>query len=180
MQKICPVTPNRDGAESPAYVYSQYFLGRRATAIAHANILNQLSRNLDVIIYTHENCHELFPYATYGGKIDYYDTMPSVFHNSKTNLNITLKTIQNGIPLRTWDILGCGGFLLSNYQQELCEYFIPGEDFVYYESDTDAVEKAAYYLSHDHERKEIAHNAFEKIAASHTFHHRVHTMFELL
>ncbi len=91
--------------------------------------------------------------------------MPSVFHNSKINLNITLKTIQTGIPLRAWDILGCGGFLLSNFQQELCEYFIPGEDFIYYESIDDATEKAAYFLTHENERKEIAHNAFEKIAA---------------
>lgn len=106
--------------------------------------------------------------------------MPSVFHNSKINLNITLKTIQTGIPLRAWDILGCGGFLLSNFQQELCEYFIPGEDFIYYESIDDATEKAAYFLTHENERKEIAHNAFEKIAASHTFHHRVQTMFDLL
>ncbi len=40
--------------------------------------------------------------------------------------------------------------------------------------------KAAYFLTHENERKEIAHNAFEKIAASHTFHHRVQTMFDLL
>ena len=180
MQKVCPVTPNRDGAETPAYIYAQYFLGRRATAIARTDILNQLSKNNDVVVYTHENCHDILPNAIYGGKIDYYDTMPSVFHNSKINLNITLKTIQTGIPLRAWDILGCGGFLLSNFQQELCEYFIPGEDFIYYESIDDATEKAAYFLTHENERKEIAHNAFEKIAASHTFHHRVQTMFDLL
>ena len=60
------------------------------------------------------------------------------------------------------------------------EYFIPGEDFIYYESIDDATEKAAYFLTHENERKEIAHNAFEKIAASHTFHHRVQTMFDLL
>ena len=97
--------------------------------------------------------------------------MPTVFQHSKINLNITLKTIQIGIPLRAWDILGCGGFLLTNFQQELCDFFIPGEDFVYYESPTDAIEKAAYFL---------AHNAFEKIAASHTFHHRVQSMFEII
>ena len=118
--------------------------------------------------------------AIYGGKIDYYDTMPTVFQHSKINLNITLKTIQTGIPLRAWDILGCGGFLLTNFQQELCDFFIPGEDFVYYESPADAIEKAAYFLSHDRDRQEIAHNAFEKIAASHTFHHRVQSMFDII
>ena len=103
-----------------------------------------------------------------------------LFQHSKINLNITLKTIQTGIPLRAWDILGCSGFLLTNFQQELCDFFIPGEDFVYYESPPDAIEKAAYFLSHDRERQEIAHNAFEKIAASHTFHHRVQSMFDII
>jgi len=73
-----------------------------------------------------------------------------------------IKTIQTGIPLRAWDILGCDGFLLTNFQQELCDFFIPGEDFVYYESPADAIEKAAYFFSHDRERQEIAHYAFEK------------------
>ena len=180
MQKVCPITPNQDGAETPAYVYSHYFLGRRATALARIDLLRQLSQHFDVTVYTHADCKEVLPKTIYGGKIDYYDSMPTVFANSKINLNITLKTIQTGIPLRAWDILGCGGFLLSNYQQELCDYFIPGEDFVYYESSCDAIEKAAYFLTHENERKEIAHNVLKKIAASHTFHHRVQSMFVLL
>ncbi len=180
MQKIYPITPNHDGAETPAYVYSQYFLGRRATALARIDLLNKLSQNFDVIVYTHADCKDILPNAIYGGKIDYYDTMPAIFQHSKINLNITLKTIQTGIPLRAWDILGCGGFLLTNFQQELCDLFVPDEDFVYYESPADAIEKAAYFLSHDRERQEITHNAFEKIAASHTFHHRVQSMFELI
>lgn len=180
MEKVCPVTPNSDGAETPAYIYSQYFLGRRATAIARQNLLQKLSDSFNVTVYTHENCQSVLPNVLYGGKIDYYNDMPTVFQRSRINLNITLKTIQTGIPLRAWDILGCGGFLLSNFQQELCDYFVPGEDFIYYESANDAVEKAAYFLSHENERIEIAHNAVEKIAAYHTFNHRVEEMFEII
>ena len=124
-KKVCPVTPNRDGAETPAYIYAQYFLGRRATAIARTDILNQLSKNNDVVVYTHENCHDILPNAIYGGKIDYYDTMPSVFHNSKINLNITLKTIQTGIPLRAWDILGCGGFYFPIFNRNYVNISFP-------------------------------------------------------
>ena len=38
--------PNQDGAETPAYVYSHYFLGRRATALARIDLLNKLSQIL--------------------------------------------------------------------------------------------------------------------------------------
>lgn len=179
LQKAYPVVPNRDGAETAAYLYSQYFLGRKSTAIERHDLLDALSKQFSLTVYTHEPLTNL-PDAKYGGKIDYYDTMPSVFHQSRINLNITLKTIQTGIPLRAWDILGCSGFLLSNYQEELCTYFTPGEDFIYYESIDDAIEKVSYYLSHEKERAEIAQNGFLKLKESHTFHHRVQSMFDMI
>ena len=44
-----PITPNQNGAETPAYVYSHYFLGRRATALARIDLLNKLSQNKDIL-----------------------------------------------------------------------------------------------------------------------------------
>lgn len=179
LQKAYPVSPNPDGAETSAYIYAQYFLGRRATFLERHDILSALSEHFQVNLYTHEKPADL-PNVLYRGKIDYYDTMPSVFRQSKINLNITLKTIETGIPLRVWDIFGCGGFVLSNFQEELCDYFIPNEDFVYYTSTEDAIDKARYYLTHEKERKEIAYNGLEKIKAAHTFQHRIESMFEII
>ena len=85
--------------ETPAYKFMRnIFLKTRATAIARTDILNQLSKDNDVVVYTHEIAMIFFQTLFMAEKIDYYDTMPSVFHNSKINLNITLKTIQTGIP----------------------------------------------------------------------------------
>ena len=56
--------------------------------------------------------------------------MPLIFRESKINLNITLRSITSGMPLRALDIMGAGGFLLSNYQQELAENYIDGEELV--------------------------------------------------
>ena len=52
--------------------------------------------------------------------------MPLVFQNSKINLNITLRSIKNGIPLRAIDIMGAGGFLLTNYQNDFGLHFTDG------------------------------------------------------
>ena len=46
---------------------------------------------------------------------------------------MTIRNIRTGIPLRVWDILGAGGFLLTNFQVELPDYFENGKDIVYYE-----------------------------------------------
>ena len=114
------------------------------------------------------------------GQIDYYDTMPYVFKCSAINLNITLRSIQKGIPLRAYDIMGCGGFLLTNFQEDFLRFFVPGEDFVYYESRQDLMEKIGYYLLHEEERRQIAECAHDKIMREHTYDIRVSQILEIL
>ncbi|MGN0350671.1 MAG: glycosyltransferase [Roseburia sp.] len=103
------------------------------------------------------------------GYADYYEQMPQIFKSSKINLNISLKIIQSGIPLRVFDVLGCGGFLLTNFQAEMPEYFTMGEDFVVYENMEDLFAKADFYLRHDTERKRIAEHGFETVKQNYTF-----------
>ena len=91
---------------------------------------------------------------------------------------MTAKSIRSGIPLRIWDVLGCQGFLISNYQAEIPDYFVPGEDIVLYSSKEELLDLTAYYLSHPAKRKEIAHNAYEKVTAHHTYLTRITQMLE--
>lgn len=110
------------------------------------------------------------------GYADYYGRMPLIFSQSKINLNISLKTIRTGIPLRVTDVMGCGGFVLSNYQQELEEYFVLGEECVVYENLEDMFLKAKYFLEHEEERKQIALAGFERVKRDFTFKERVGKM----
>ena len=34
-----------------------------------------------------------------------------------------MRPIEKGLPLRCFDIMGCGGFLMTNYQEELEDMF---------------------------------------------------------
>lgn len=124
-----------------------------------------------------QTCAEYTTVALYtGSKIDNisnniisyppvnYDTqLPELYRKSKINLNVTCRSIISGIPLRVLDIMASGGFLLSNYQQELAEYFVPGEDLVLYESMQDLRDKVNYYLKHEEERSEITYNGYKKV-----------------
>ena len=74
------------------------------------------------------------------------------------------------------DIMGSGGFLLSNFQADFLDLFVPGEDFVYYEDRVDLLKKVDYYLKHEDERQWIAQNGHDKITAGHTYRHRVREM----
>lgn len=178
MKKSLEYNTQPGGTESDAYVYANYFIARKITSLERQNILKEVSNHYDTKLYTHNATPEL-PNIQNMGAVDYYDVMPHVFKNSKINLNITLRSIRSGMPLRAWDILGAGGFLLSNYQEDFFDFFIPGEDFDFFDGTDDLLSKIEYYLSHERERKEIAENGFQKVAANHTYAHRVDTMLEI-
>lgn len=52
--------------------------------------------------------------------------------------------------------------MLSNYQEDFFDFFVPGEDFDFFDGTEDLLTKIEYYLSHEKERKDIAENGFAK------------------
>ena len=179
MLQAYPMIPNVDGVESSAYMYAQYMLNRKITSVERTQLIRQIGEKYPVKLYTKDK-EFTAPGVTCMGQIDYYDAMPYVFKCSDINLNITLRSIQRGIPLRAMDIMGCGGFLLTNYQEDLLQFFTPGEDFVYYESHQDLLDRIGYYLTHEDERRRIAENAHRKVAADHTYDIRIRQMLEIV
>lgn len=166
---------------------TQFVLPKEALAYAVAAqitkndrliLLNLLARRMNVNVYSWEKC-DLLQNVKYMGSADYYVEMPKVFKASSINLNITLKISQSGMPLRVMDILGAGGFLLSNYQPEIAENFIDGEDVVMYESIEDAYEKALYYIQHDDLRQQIASSGHNKAKEMFSYEKQLGRIFEI-
>lgn len=89
------------------------------------------------------------------GYVDYCEDMPKVFRNSKINLNLTLRSITSGIPLRVTDVLGAGGFIITNFQPEMELYFENGKNIVWFSEKEELFELIAYYLKNDEERERI-------------------------
>ena len=177
MSKAYPLVREPGGIESREYYYSQYVINEWITAIDRIDLLESIAQNRKVDLFT--QCKEYTsPNIMNHGIVDYYTEMPVIFSQSMINLNITRRGIQSGIPLRAIDIMGSGGFLLSNFQADFLDYFVPGEDFVYYDSKADLLRKVDYYLSHEAERQAIAKNGHDKVAAAHTYRHRVREMLD--
>ena len=177
MYQICPVDPEPDGVEPREYFYEQYVVNRRTTAIERIDLLEACARYRPLDLFTMTKELEM-PVITNHGGVEFYKEMPLVFKQSRINLNISLRGIKSGIPLRAYDIMGAGGFLLSNFQADFLDDFVPGEDFVYYESREDLLQKVCYYLDHEEERQAIAENGHNKVAAGHTYRHRVREMLD--
>jgi len=167
-----------DGVETQAYIYANYFVARKIAELERKNLLLSISNQFETKLYT-PNPTPAIPNIKNMGPVDYYNTMAYVFKCSKINLNITLRSIRNGIPLRAMDIMGAGGFLLSNYQYDSLKYFIPGEDFNYYDSEDDLLSKSKYYLTHENERIQIIQNAHGKIKDFHSYEKRFQDIFNM-
>ena len=175
LYRALPMDPNPDGVETREYLYAQYVINRKLTGLERLRLLTGITQKYTLDLFTLDPAFSL-PNLRNHGTADYYSEMPLVFKKSRINLNISLRSIKSGIPLRAFDIMGSGGFLLSNYQEDFLENFTPGVDFEYYESERDLLQKIEYYLTHEEERLAIAKNGHDQVAAAHTYRDRVREM----
>ncbi len=181
IKKVTDIHTPSDSAETIEHLYANYVLNRQVTVTERREILTMIGKRYPLRLYTYTKNKDFSPAGIQNmGPADYFCEMPYIFKLSKINLNITLRSIKNGIPLRGYDILGAGGFLLSNYQADLERHFIPGEDYVYYENRQDLMDKIRYYLVNDSERRRIAQNAHDKVAKEHSFDVRVKQILDIV
>lgn len=165
---IMPVDIPEGAFTDKESIYADFFLCRRMAYLERTRILTQLAEDYQVYHYT-TDATSCFGKVINRGKVDYYDEMPFAFRYAKINLNMTLRSIKTGIPLRAMDILGAGGFLLTNYQEDFLQHFEPDVDYVYYGSIEELKDKVSWYLKHDSERQKIAQNGRDRVEKNHTY-----------
>lgn len=179
MQRVYPLAAEADEMQSEAWMYANYFLARQVTARERTMLLKNIGNCHQLKLYTPEPTPQ-FPNVDNRGPVDYCNEMPYVFKNTRINLNISLKSIYSGIPLRAFDIMGCGGFLISDFQPDFGELFQADEDYVFYTTPEDLYAKVAYYLEHEEQRERIARNGYEKVKEKHTYDCRVRQILDML
>ncbi len=157
------------------YLIANSFIGSELAQTERVRLLNALAEHFDVDLYTLSNTDELAGVRNHGG-VNSQNEMPLVFHESLINLNITMRPIATGLSLRVYDICGCGGFLMTNWQEELPELYEPGVETEYFTSQEELIDKIGYYLEHDAERKAIALHGYERTKAEHTYDARIAEM----
>lgn len=166
-------------ANAEKYAIAHRYIGYHTAEVERIRTLNKLAEHFQVDLYTASDTAPLHSVHTHA-PIESLFGMPKVFHLSKINLNMTIKPIKSGLPLRIFDIMGCGGFLMTNYQAELTDFFEIGRDLEAYSSLEELIDKCAYYLQHEDERKLIALNGYEAVKQFHTYPHRIAEMIRIV
>ena len=148
-------------------------LSRKLAQLERITILNTAAAVSQVDLYTNDSHPALSPDIVLHPPVDYNTTAGKVYNLSKINLNITLPSIESGVPQRVFDVMSYGGFLLTNYQPEIDELFELDKDIVVFHSQKEFIEKLVYFLTHENERLSIAINGYQKIRKLHTYTKRV-------
>lgn len=178
MEKIFPDIKNRAFHMSDIEYIKVLYFDRKWTHIERTLILELLAECYDLHLYTWDNQivseHiRRFPPVTARESL-------KIFYSSKINLNISLRSIGSGIPLRVFDIMSVGGFVLSNWQPEIPELFEEGKEIVTFRTPEEMLEKVDYYLKHETERQRIAVNGYRKVKKCHTIEHRLDKIISIL
>jgi len=96
------------------------------------------------------------------GKIP-QESVPVLYSSAQINLNNTIKSCieWDVITLRTYEVLACKGFLISD-PVPVAEKTLK-DCLVFTEGGKDLTEKIKYYLAHSKKRQEIAQNGYDYV-----------------
>lgn len=154
---------------SEQFFYEAALLCRILANRERVHVLNKLAEQYEVTFYTQDTDTKQLSERVKVRPGVSYDVLSHIYRRSKINLNMTLHCIETGAPQRVLDVMAAGGFMLSNYQEELEEMFVPGEEIVLYHNEEELEKYVAYYLAHDEERERIAQKGREKVLQKYDF-----------
>ncbi len=169
---------NKYDIEDVAYFEILYLI-RKIANIERTCVLNILGEMFPVTLYTNGGTDvSMLPNVKVMPPVEPGKPLLKVYTCSKINLNISLKGIEGGTPQRVMDIMGAGGFMMTNYCAETAELFEEDKEIVMFKTPEELVEKSGYYLSHDEEREKIAKAGYEKVLNCYTYEKKLKRLME--
>ena len=159
------------------------FIGPMVANREREAILSLASESFKTTLYTTENdkdyAKELFDKAKVFGPVNGEDPY-KIYASSKLNLNLTLRTIETAVPQRVFDIMSVGGTVISNYQEEAEELFVPDKEIILFESSEEFVDKAKFYLNHSSLRSKIGLAGYAKVRDKYNYTYALSKMFDIV
>jgi spore maturation protein CgeB len=113
--------------------------------------------------------------------------MISIFNTSKINLGFlevysdkSQQTVQQHLHLREFEVPMCGGLYLTNYSDELAEFYVPEKEVIMFHNEYELVDKVKYFLNNPGDAEKIRHAGYLRASRCHTYQKRFTDLFEKL
>lgn len=167
-QTVTPELCNPGFAMGDDYYFRQWTLARKLSNIERTLLFEQVAGQYDFRLYTREK--EVVPESIHRyPPVNAMTEQLKVFQSSGVNLNVTLRSIESGVPLRVFDILSVGGFVLTDYRKDAEELFREDEEIVMFRTPEEMMDKLAFYTTHETERNRIAKNGHRRARAEYSY-----------
>ncbi|QGY40816.1 glycosyltransferase [Pseudodesulfovibrio cashew] len=112
--------------------------------------------------------------------LDYYTQLSRFYPHSKVNFNCTSRQMIGAVNQRVFDVPACGGFLLTDYREQMEDLFDLDSEVAVYHSPEEIPERVRHYLDNTLARKNVTMAARKRILAHHTYAHRLSGMLEIM
>ncbi|MFZ3065555.1 MAG: glycosyltransferase [Nitrospirota bacterium] len=112
----------------------------------------------------------------------YNNDVAKFYSSTKINININAwyNYIPSGVSLRIFDIPACGGFLITDFVEELPELYKLPEEMETFKTQDEFIDKIKYYLKNDSIREKIAENGYKRVIADHTYEIRMKQVLDII
>jgi spore maturation protein CgeB len=99
------------------------------------------------------------------------------FNESRYNNDYLNHNVLFGCNLRDFESTMSGTFSLTQYSEELYDFFEEGKEVVSFKNEFELVDKLKYYKAHPIEREKIAYNGYLRAIKDHTWQNRFDKFF---
>lgn len=115
------------------------------------------------------------------------DEMINIINHSKINLGfLEVFSESNGVVvkqhlhLREFEIPMCGGLYITNYSDELAEFYEIDKEVLVFRNEHELLDKVKFYLKNENAAQKIRSAAYNRSHSCHTYHIRFKKLFEQL
>jgi len=118
--------------------------------------------------------------ALYGGGLS-NEEMRQAYSSAKIVLGLhSVDTSSTMMSMRTFEVLGCGAFYLTQWTPAIERHFRNHEHLVWSKSAAETLDLVNHYLANPEERLRIARNGQAEVYAKHTYHHRTQEFLRVI
>ena len=112
----------------------------------------------------------------YRGRAAHGDELSKIYNASDINIDVNRIYQMDIVPMRIFDVLACGAFVLAEDGPAIRELFRVGEEVEVYRDLEDLRAKVAHYMERPEARNKIANQGRERVCADHSIRDRLQHM----
>jgi len=113
-------------------------------------------------------------------EVSYFKDLKKIYHTVKININISRPQVKSALNQRLFDVPISGGFLLTDYREDLDRYFEMGKEIDCFRSPAELREKIEYYLCRPELRSSMKEAACKRVMEEHTYKNRMRELINIV